>query len=237
MSDPHTTPSEDLTPYLTATRFVDADHPSVIAFAEAAAADAASEREKAVRVYLAVRDGIMYDPYSLDTVADHYKASHTLASKHGFCVSKATLLAAVARAIGLPARLGYADVRNHLATPRLLELIETDLFVYHGYVELRLGGKWVKCTPAFNLMLCERFRVLPLEFDGEHDSLFHPYDADGRRHMEYVRDHGTFADVPFDAIARVMEATYPKLLAHNARRHRHDFAREADRENRTAPAA
>ena len=27
----------------------------------------------------------------------------------------------------------------------------TDLFVYHGYAELFLDGKWVKATPAFNV--------------------------------------------------------------------------------------
>ena len=63
----------------------------------------------------------------------------------------------------------------------------TDLFVYHGYTDLCLDGKWVKATPAFNLALCTRFRVKPLEFDGRDDSIFHPFDEDDRRHMEYLR--------------------------------------------------
>jgi hypothetical protein len=61
----------------------------------------------------------------------------------------------------------------------------------------------VKATPAFNLSLCTRFRVKPLEFDGMSDSLFHPFDEDNRRHMEYVRDRGSYADVPAEEIRRV----------------------------------
>ncbi len=233
------TATDRSTDYLAATTFVDADHPAIVEFATAAAAGATTDIETAVQLYLAVRDGFIYDPYTVDTVAAHYKASHTLASGRGFCISKATLLAAATRAVGVPSRLGYADVRNHLSTKRLLELTETDLFIYHGYVELWLDGKWVKCTPAFNLELCRRFRVVALDFDGIHDSLFHPFDANGNRHMEYVTDRGTFADVPFDEMARAFVATYPRLLRHNAERRRADFAREAEAEaeNAAAPVA
>ena len=88
----------------------------------------------------------------------------------------------------------------------------TDLFVYHGYTELELDGQWVKATPAFNLSLCKRFRVKPLEFDGRADSIFHPFDEDDRRHMEYVRWRGEYADVPADDIKRVFRETYPELF-------------------------
>jgi transglutaminase-like putative cysteine protease len=128
----------------------------------------------------------------------------------GWCVPKAALLAACARAAGIPARVGYADVKNHITTPELTAKMGTDLFVFHGYTEFLLEGKWVKATPAFNLSLCTRFRVKPLEFDGTADSLFHPFDEDDRRHMEYVRERGSFADVPADEIKRVFSQTYPK---------------------------
>jgi hypothetical protein len=87
----------------------------------------------------------------------------------------------------------------------------TDLFVYHGFTELWLEGKWVKATPAFNLELCRKFRVKPLEFDGRSDSIFHPFDADDRRHMEYLRERGSFADVPVAEIQRVFRESYPAL--------------------------
>ena len=63
-----------------------------------------------------------------------------------------------------------------------------------------LGGKWIKVTPTFNLSLCEKFGVHPLEFDGRNDSLMHPYNARDERHMEYVKERGTFDDFPFEAL-------------------------------------
>ncbi|MGH7821268.1 MAG: hypothetical protein ACREQ9_16005, partial [Candidatus Binatia bacterium] len=121
-------------------------------------------------------------------------------------------LAAAARAVGVPSRLGFADVRNHLTTPKLREMMGSDLFVFHGYTELYLEGRWVKATPAFNLALCQRFGVLPLEFDGRTDSIFHAFDAENRRHMEYLRDHGSFAEFPFERMAASFLEAYPVLF-------------------------
>jgi transglutaminase-like putative cysteine protease len=205
------TTQEDLAVYLRPTRWLDADHPAVRAFAEGAAGASGTTVERAVRLYYAVRDGFRYDPYAIDLSPEGFAASTTLARERGFCVAKAGLLAAAARAVGIPSRLGFADVRNHLATPRLLETMGTDVFYYHGYTELHLDDRWVKATPAFNVELCRRFGVLPLEFDGRTDSLFQPFDAEGRRHMEYLRDHGTRADMPFEEIRDAMLRRYPRL--------------------------
>jgi hypothetical protein len=108
---------------------------------------------------------------------------------------------------------GFADALT-TRDAQLLEMMGTDVFAFHGYTEFFLEEKWVKATPAFNLTLCQRFDVLPLEFDGRTDSIFHPYDAGGRRHMEYIRDRGTHADLPFDEMVRVMRETYPRFAAH-----------------------
>ena len=198
--------------YLAPGRFLDSDHAAVRAFA-AEHARGANERERAVSLYYAVRDGIRYNPF-LDFSEDGaYRASSTLERGEGFCVGKSALLAACARSIGIPARVGFADVKNHLTTPRLRERMGTDLFIYHGYCELFLEGKWVKATPVFNQELCRRFRVKPLEFDGREDSIFHPFDADDRRHMEYVRDHGSFDDVPAERIQRAFREYYPPVYA------------------------
>jgi transglutaminase-like putative cysteine protease len=195
--------------YLHSGRFVDSAHPAVIRFS-AENSPGKSDRERAVSLYYAIRDGIRYNPFQNFLLDDAYRASTCLETGEGWCVPKAALLAACARAVGIPARVGYADVKNHLTTPALTARMGTDLFVYHGFAELLLDGKWVKATPAFNLSLCTRFRVKPLEFDGTEDSIFHPFDEDNRRHMEYVRDRGSYADVPADEIRRVFEATYPK---------------------------
>jgi transglutaminase-like putative cysteine protease len=190
-------------------RFIDSDHPKILRFAKENA-KGRNDREKAVSLYYAVRDGVRYHPFQNFTLDETYRASICLDRGSGWCVPKAALLAACARVVGIPARVGYADVKNHLTTPELTAKMSTDLFVYHGYSELYLEGKWVKATPAFNLSLCTRFRVKPLEFDGLSDSIFHPFDEDNRRHMEYVRERGVFADVPADEIRRAFRETYPQ---------------------------
>jgi transglutaminase-like putative cysteine protease len=197
--------------HLRPTRFLDADHPAVRAFCESAADGVKDPIAAAVKLYYAVRDGLRYDPYSVELSAEALIASNILSRGRGYCVSKAAVLAATARAIGIPSRLGFADVRNHLATPRLLEMMGTDIFYYHGYTELFLESRWVKATPAFNVELCERFGVAPLEFDGRNDSIFHPYDTGGRRHMEYVYDHGTRDDVPLEELREAMARFYPRM--------------------------
>ena len=196
--------------YLSAGKYVDSSHPAVVAFCKKHV-KGKSERERAVSLYYAVRDKIRYNPFLDFTQPDVFRASAVLEAGQGFCVGKASLLAACARAAGIEARVGFADVKNHLTTPRLAETMGSDLFVYHGYTDLRIDGKWVKATPAFNLALCTRFRVKPLEFDGRADSIFHPFDQDERRHMEYLRDRGVFADVPVDEIQRAFREAYPKF--------------------------
>jgi transglutaminase-like putative cysteine protease len=196
--------------YLSPGRYIDSGHPAVAAFAKKHL-QGRDERERAVALYYAVRDQIRYNPFLDFSDPDVFRASAVLEDGQGFCVGKASLLAACARAAGIAARVGFADVKNHLTTPRLVETMGSDLFVYHGYTEMRIDSKWVKATPAFNLALCTRFRVKPLEFDGREDSIFHPFDEDERRHMEYLRDRGVFADVPVEEIQRVFRQTYPRF--------------------------
>jgi transglutaminase-like putative cysteine protease len=204
--------NHEWTSFLSPGRFIDSGSPEVIRFAQATTAQATGEVDKVLALYRAVRDGIVYDPYVDMSDPANFRASRVLASGRGFCIGKAALLAASARAIGVPARVGYADVRNHMTSPRLYERIKTDVFVWHSYADLHLDGTWVKATPAFNLALCERVGLKPLEFDGRSDSLFHPFDRAGRRHMEYLNDRGTFDDVPFDAIQVDFRSAYPALM-------------------------
>jgi transglutaminase-like putative cysteine protease len=198
--------------YLQSGEYIDSAHPRVRAFATEHARGL-GEIERGVTLYYAVRDRIRYNPFLDFTVASAFRASDCIAAGEGFCIGKASLLAACARAAGIPARVGFADVKNHLTTPRLLEFMGRDEFIYHGFAELLLEGNWVKATPAFNLALCEKFRVKPLEFDGRNDSIFHPFDADERRHMEYLRDRGSFEDVPVAEIREAFREYYPRLYA------------------------
>jgi transglutaminase-like putative cysteine protease len=201
-----------VTAFLQSGDFIDSGDANVRSFAERTVAGVDGDVPRAVALYRAVRDGIVYDPYQRVGSPSAFRASTVLADERGFCIGKAALLAAAARAVGIPARVGYADVKNHLATPRLLEQLGTDLFVWHGYAQLQLDGAWVKATPAFDTRLCEKFGVAPLEFDGRTDSLFQPFNGRGDQYMEYVRDRGLFADVPANEILAAFVATYPGLL-------------------------
>jgi transglutaminase-like putative cysteine protease len=222
--------AEDLHPG----RFIDSDHPAVAAFAAEAAGGATDPIGVAVSLYYAVRDRILYDPYVPSGNPDTYRASAVLARRRGYCVGKASLLAAAARARGIATRVAFADVRNHLATARLLALIGTDVFIYHGITELWLGGRWVKATPTFNLTLCEKFGIRPLDFDGRTDAVLHPFDRDGRQHMEYLRQHGSYADVPVDLLMPAMAKAYPRLVAFS-RASSGDFAKEVEEQGGPAP--
>lgn len=194
--------------YLAATDIIDWEHPEIRAYAADIVGGCGDPRECAVRLYYAVRDGVRYDPYYPFHRADYYRASRVLEAGRGFCIPKVSLLCALGRACGIPCRAGFATVRNHLATPQLLEFIGSDLFVYHGFTEFFLDGRWVKATPAFNRELCARHGVQPLEFDGRHDSIFQPYNMESRRFMEYVEFHGTYADIPVEEIVAAFKKTY-----------------------------
>ena len=197
--------------YLSAAEYIDSDHDSIRAKAEQVAGLASDPVERATLLYGAVRDGIRYDPYIDYTDPETYRASSVLAKGHGYCVGKASLYVALCRASGIPARLGLADVKNHLATPRLLEAVGTDVFAYHGYVEIMPGESWVKATPTFNVSLCQKLGVPPLDFSGESDALLQPFDSGGRAFMSYVAQHGTFFDVPAKFLIGEMTRIYPKL--------------------------
>ena len=196
--------------YLRSTRFLDADTPSVRAFARQATAGESTDLGRAVKLFYAVRDGIRYDPFSMRLDPAIYIASHVLTAKSAYCIPKANLLAAAARSLGIPCAIGLSDVVNHLTTEKLKALMGgTTYFMHHGYAVIYLEGRWVKAAPAFNIELCTRFGVLPTEFDGRSDAIFQPYDTQHRRHMEYVKDHGCWSEFPYDKVETDFRAFYP----------------------------
>lgn len=186
--------------WLEPTWFIDADHEAVASFAAAVVGDRIDPTDKAVALFHAVRDGIRYDPYASSKEPASFKASVVAGSTANWCVPKSVLLTAAARNQGIPARLGFADVRNHLTSEKLSESMGTDLFIWHGYSELLLGDRWFKLSSAFNIELCQKFGVKVLAFDGTDDALFHPFDEAGNRHMEYVAKRGSFDDLPLEQI-------------------------------------
>jgi len=197
--------------YLLPGEFIDSGDPEIVRFAENAVAGVRGEKARAIALYRAVRDGLSYNPYLDFFNPAVYRASEVLKAGQGFCVGKAAVLAACARAVGIAARPGYADVRNHITSKKMSEFVESGIFYWHSYTEMLIEGKWVKSTPAFDSALCARAKLAPLEFDGVNDSLFQPFDPEGRKHMEYLQDRGPFPDVPFETIVTEFRRLYPKL--------------------------
>lgn len=197
-----------LTPLLEPGPVVDSSCPEVRALVERVTDGSTDAVERAMRLYYDVRDGIRYDPYTVELSVEGLGPRRTLELGRGWCVSKAILLAAACRASGIPARLGFADVRNHLSTEKMRRRMKTDVFYWHGYTSIHLEGRWVKATPAFNLELCERFKLRPLDFDGHEDSIYHPFDLEGNRHMEYITYRGEFAEPPIEAMLETFRREY-----------------------------
>lgn len=198
--------------YLEAGKLTDSNHPTVIAYAKEHTSGLETPKEKAIALYYAIRDGFRYNPYQIKLHPDAMKASYLLTKTEGYCIEKSNLLAACARVVGIPSRLGFGNVTNHLGTSRLEAELGTNLLVFHGYTELYLGDKWVKATPVFNKELCERYNVEPLEFDGETDAVFQESDKDGKPFMEYSHEYGTYSDVPFDKFKTELIRHYPHLF-------------------------
>ncbi len=213
--------------YLSPGCYIDSDAPEVIAFAWEKGGEG-TPREKAIRLFTAVRDEFWYDPYDLTLQPTFFKASVCVTKKTGVCISKAVIYTAVLRAAGIPARIAFADVKNHLTTGKLMALMESDVFCCHGYTQLYLDEKWISATPTFNKELCEKFGLKPLEFDGYSDCLLHPFDAAGHRHMEYVKKLGSFIDFPFDYIHERLFRKYPNMYdSDGVCRGKGDFHQEA----------
>jgi hypothetical protein len=194
--------------YLLPTQGIDSDNVVIKQKAEDLIDGQGTNAEKAKTLFYWVRDQIKYTPIVPDEVFDGYRASDTLRRKKGFCVEKASLLAAFARAVGIPARIHLADIRNHLISERLMEVMQTNLFACHGYCEMFLGGDWIKATPAFDLVMCQENRIKPVEFDGKQDAIFHSHNVDGELHIEYVKDRGYYDHVPLDYMITTFEEIY-----------------------------
>ncbi len=198
--------------YLQPTSVLNFNHPVVEAFVRKTIQGLSEPREKAVKLFYAVRNNIRYNPYHVDLTVKGMRASTTLEKGFSWCVGKAVLLSAVCRASGIPAKLGFADVRNHQSPEYITKILKTDVYFWHGYSLLFLNGKWVKATPAFDLELCRRHGIAPVEFDGENDAVFHYLDLQQRPHMEYLNDRGTFDDLPLGKIYETYKKEYTEKV-------------------------
>jgi transglutaminase-like putative cysteine protease len=198
--------------YLRPTFVIDCDSPTVKEKSSNLTEGHEDIIRKSQSLFYFVRDEIKYNLYVSRSLPEHFRASNTLSGGDGYCVQKAVLLVALARAAGIPAGLGFARIRNNLLPEKTLNLLGTNILPFHGYAEFYLNGKWVKATPAFDLKLCERNRIIPVEFDGVSDAIFHPYNRDGKLHIEYLKDLGRqYEDLPLDKLHEALIKTFGKI--------------------------
>lgn len=170
-----------------------------------------SKKEQAIMVYNKVRDYFIYDPYHLDLRPDSLKSSHILTKKRAWCVEKAIVMATALRALGIPSKLGYGIVINHIGVEKLTTLLKRKEIVFHGYVSVYLNDHWIKATPAFDRGVCRLSGVAPLAWDGDKDALLQAYQGD-KEFMEYTHFYGEFDDVPVELMNAEMKKYYPHLF-------------------------
>lgn len=188
--------------YLAATFFIDCDHATIREKSRDLVAAIDGAKEKSIRLFYFVRDGIRYSIYTDRSTEAQFKASHVLDIGQGYCVHKAVLLVALARAAGIPARLRFAEIRAHLTPPEMVEKRGGNIFPYHGLVELCINERWVKATPTYDQLYCEKIGISPVDFDGENDAMLPSHAKDGRLHVEYLQDRGSYADLPLEEIQK-----------------------------------
>ena len=194
---------------MTPTYFIDSGSKEVLNLADKLTEGVDDIIQKAKIIFYWTRDEILYNPYdSFTFYREDYKASSIIKQKQGWCVQKACVLAALARSLQIPSRFHFADIRNHKVPQKLLKAMKTNLFVYHGYTELWINDAWVKATPAFNISLCEKFKLKTVEFDGIHDGMLPEFTLDGQKYIEYVKDRGITPDFPFDTLFKTIREYY-----------------------------
>ena len=187
--------------YLKCTEIIDCDNKSVKGKAQALTRVLKTDKEKSVALYYFVRDEIRHNAYAPLYNFNRYKASVTLQEGNGFCQQKAVLLIALARAVGIPARLGFVDVYDHQLSESFKQMIGgVNKFPFHGFAELYVSGKWLHVSPAYDIATCQRKGFVPVEFDGEHDAKDSPHNVKGEPHIEHIGYHGPYDDFPWDEV-------------------------------------
>ena len=198
--------------FLQETRFLDLSNPALKKKTCALVDSINDLREQVKAIFFFVRDEIKYNPYTSFLQPEDYIASKTLLRGEGFCIQKAALFTALLRILKIPAKLYFADIRNHLA-PAKLRALMGDVFIYHCYCGVLIEGEWLKLAPTFNREMCAKIRVETNDFDGFHDALLPLTNLDGALYVEYVKDRGEAADIPFNDIISAFKGFYGQDLA------------------------
>ena len=187
--------------FLKCTEIIDCDSNSIKGKALEVTKGLKTDKEKAVALFYFVRDKIKHNAYVPLYDANRYKASSTLKEGNGMCQNKAILLVALARAVGIPARLGFVDVEDNQLSDSFKQMIGgVNTMPFHGFAELYIDGRWVHASPAYDLATCRKKGFIPVEFDGVNDAKDSEYTKSGQLHMKHIQYHGPYEDLPLDEI-------------------------------------
>ncbi|HAS47048.1 MAG TPA: transglutaminase [Microscillaceae bacterium] len=204
--------SRTLDEYLDPAEFIDSNDEAVKAYAYQVTKGLKYDTEKAVELFYAVRDDFKFDLNHIDLHPSKLKASALVKRGVGTDIEKSTLLAATARAVGIPSRVSFSNLRSNLTAEQLGTVLQSDLLVFHSYTELWMGNHWVKLSPAFNQEACDYLDLPPLDFGIPEEKVFEKHHKSRRRYLKYVHQYGSFADLPYDLYISELRKHYPHLF-------------------------
>ncbi len=171
--------------------------------------NSSNKKEKAKKIFYFVRDEIKYTMFAGIFTEKDYRSSAVLRRGKGFCVQKAILLVSLLRGAGIPAAIGFADIKNHALSEDTKKILGSDVFPYHGFAFVNLG-RWLKVTPTFDVDTCEKAGYPLIEFDGERDAVFPQYMENGKRFVTYLRYRGVCFKPPVDDMIKEWKKVYGK---------------------------
>ncbi len=200
---------ESLDLYLEPGEIIRSDDPQIKSLAASIVEGQTDDAGRAKALFYWVRDQIRYTMLLPSDRPEYFRPATIVERGEGYCVQKSALMVGLLRAVGIPARMVFTDFINHRLPDEVREVLGTNKFVYHGYVELYVENRWIRCTPVFEKELCEKLEAKTVEFDGRNTSILPRTDKKGRLHFEYTKEHGVRADVPFDEMMAAWAEVYP----------------------------
>ena len=192
--------------FLQPTYNIDSDNEAIMRKAAELTALCDNDNDRAVSLFNFVRDEIPYSLYMISVFKENFIASRVLSWGKGYCVQKAVLLTALARAAGIPARLAFAMIRNHSIPEKIVRMAGGNVFPRHGYIQFFLDDRWISAAPTFNSGLCAKNGLPVVQFNGHDDAVLPDRDMNGNPYIEYVEKFGTYSDLPFDWIHEAISA-------------------------------
>jgi transglutaminase-like putative cysteine protease len=191
-----------------ATDVIDSADEAVRALAQRYSADAADEPGRVRALFDWVRDEIRYDMGPVLGERRDWTASLTLRRGYGFCQQKALLLAAMLRAIDVPAGIGIEQLLDHKIPPHFAAYMGGRHIPLHGYTLAFVSGRWQRIDATLDTALCERKRYRVVQYAPGSDRLLPETDLAGEPHVEHVGVVGEWADLPDDIVAATLDLPY-----------------------------